>query len=135
MQPFKTNFYYQPALMASISSWTWTTLLLVMGVIFWLEVTHFNWIAAAFFVIFIMVVLVQFLTRTLEIQDGELIVNRTLQKNWLLIPISDIKEVQTTKMGIKFIYNGTLHFFYLAKKDRQLVLQLLKTNHAEIVGD
>ncbi|WP_412990338.1 EbsA family protein [Pediococcus siamensis] len=135
MQPIKRNYYYQPAFLGSIASWTWTLLILVMGVIFWLEVTHFNWITAGFFVAFIVVVLVQYLTRTLEVQDGNLIINRTLQKTWLVMNIANIQSLRITKFGIQFIYNANSHFFYLTKKDRSQLFQLLKKNHAQIVEE
>ncbi|AMV62129.1 EbsA family protein [Pediococcus damnosus] len=124
-QSSKSRFYYQPTFLASISSWSWTLLILVMGVIFWLEVTHFNWITALFFILFIVVLLVQGLTRTILIQDHQLIINRTLQKNWLVINISDLRSLQATKTGIKFIYNSGSRRFYLTKKQRQQLFQTI----------
>ncbi|WP_417281191.1 EbsA family protein, partial [Clostridioides difficile] len=42
------SFYYQPDFLNNIISWCWTFLILIVGVIFWLEVTTFNWITAVF---------------------------------------------------------------------------------------
>ncbi|GEN94655.1 EbsA family protein [Pediococcus ethanolidurans] len=134
MQPSKTNFYYQPAFLASVSSWSWTLLVLIMGIIFWLEVTHFNWITAGFFVAFVIICIVQYLTRSIMVQGNQLIINRTLQKNWLTINMMDIQATKATKFGIQFVYNSDQRFFYLSKKDREQLLQILKNNHAEIAG-
>jgi len=94
-------------------------------VIFWLEVTHFNWITALFFVLFIVVILVQTLTRTIFIQNRQLIINRTLQKNWLVINIDALRSIRETKIGIEFIYNSGTRRFYLTKKQRKAILQII----------
>lgn len=133
MESSKSRFYYQPAFLASISSWSWTLLILIMGVIFWLEVTHFNWITALFFVLFIVVILVQTLTRTIFIQNKQLIINRTLQKNWLVINIDALSSIRETKIGIEFIYNSGTRRFCLTKKQRKAILQIINKSQQELM--
>ncbi|ARW19791.1 hypothetical protein S100892_01218 [Pediococcus pentosaceus] len=42
------SFYYQPDFLNNMISWSWTLMILIVGIIFWLEVTTFNWITATF---------------------------------------------------------------------------------------
>ncbi|GAB5054012.1 MULTISPECIES: EbsA family protein [Pediococcus] len=134
MQSSKTNFYYQPAFLASISSWSWTLLVLIMGVIFWLEVTHFNWITAAFFIGFIIICGVQYFTRSMLVQADKLVVNRSLQKSWLVMNVADIQTMKLTKFGISFMFNSDQYSFYLSKKNREYLFQTLKDKRAGIAG-
>lgn len=134
VQSSKTNFYYQPAFLASISSWSWTLLVLIMGVIFWLEVTHFNWIAAAFFIGFIIICGVQYFTRSMLVQADKLVVNRSLQKSWLVMNVADIQTMKLTKFGISFMFNSDQYSFYLSKKNREYLFQTLKDKRAGIAG-
>lgn len=134
VQSSKTNFYYQPAFLASISSWSWTLLVLIMGVIFWLEVTHFNWITAAFFIGFIIICGVQYFTRSMLVQADKLVVNRSLQKSWLVMNVADIQTMKLTKFGISFMFNSDQHSFYLSKKNREYLFQTLKDKRAGIAG-
>lgn len=134
VQSSKTNFYYQPAFLASISSWSWTLLVLIMGVIFWLEVTHFNWITAAFFIGFIIICGVQYFTRSMLVQAVKLVVNRSLQKSWLVMNVADIQTMKLTKFGISFMFNSDQYSFYLSKKNREYLFQTLKDKRAGIAG-
>jgi hypothetical protein len=134
VQSSKTNFYYQPAFLASISSWSWTLLVLIMGVIFWLEVTHFNWITAAFFIGFIIICGVQYFTRSMLVQADKLVVNRSLQKSWLVMNVADIQTMKLTKFGISFMFNSDQYSFYLSKKNREYLFQTLKDKRAGIAG-
>ena len=134
MQSSKTNFYYQPAFLASISSWSWTLLVLIMGVIFLLEVTHFNWITAAFFIGFIIICGVQYFTRSMLVQADKLVVNRSLQKSWLVMNVADIQTMKLTKFGISFMFNSDQYSFYLSKKNREYLFQTLKDKRAGIAG-
>lgn len=134
VQSSKTNFYYQPAFLASISSWSWTLLVFIMGVIFWLEVTHFNWITAAFFIGFIIICGVQYFTRSMLVQADKLVVNRSLQKSWLVMNVADIQTMKLTKFGISFMFNSDQYSFYLSKKNREYLFQTLKDKRAGIAG-
>lgn len=134
VQSSKTNFYYQPAFLASISSWSWTLLVLIMGVIFWLEVTHFNWITAAFFIGFIIICGIQYFTRSMLVQADKLVVNRSLQKSWLVMNVADIQTMKLTKFGISFMFNSDQYSFYLSKKNREYLFQTLKDKRAGIAG-
>ena len=134
VQSSKTNFYYQPAFLASISSWSWTLLVLIMGVIFWLEVTHFNWITAVFFIVFIIIFGVEYFTRSMLVQADKLVVNRSLQKSWLVMNVADIQTMKLTKFGISFMFNSDQYSFYLSKKNREYLFQTLKDKRAGIAG-
>ncbi|XIF20222.1 MAG: Hypothetical protein AJITA_00953 [Acetilactobacillus jinshanensis] len=49
------QFYYQPSPIFSTIDWCWTFIVLLTGIIFWLEVTHFQWITIIFFIAFFIV--------------------------------------------------------------------------------
>lgn len=105
-----------------------------MGVIFWLEVTHFNWITAAFFIGFIIICGVQYFTRSMLVQADKLVVNRSLQKSWLVMNVADIQTMKLTKFGISFMFNSDQYSFYLSKKNREYLFQTLKDKRAGIAG-
>lgn len=44
--------FYQPDLTTAIIDWSWTLLVLIIGIIIAFEITHFQWITALFIVIF-----------------------------------------------------------------------------------
>ena len=46
------RYFYQQDPTTAVISWSWTFIILIIGVVIWLEITHFQWITAAFLVAF-----------------------------------------------------------------------------------
>lgn len=98
------RFYYQPDFLNNITTWSWTMLILVIGIIFWLEVTTFNWITAAFFAAFIMILSIQTVSRTIEVIGSELIINKVIKSNFTVLNINNIKNVKKGRFSLSFEY-------------------------------
>lgn len=124
------RFYYQPDFLSGLVSWSWTLMTLVVGVIFWLEVTHFNWITAAFFVAFLLIMAIQIVTRTIEVVGENLILNRTIHRTWIVMDINEIENVSKYRWGIKLFYNGIEYRFMMTPKSRNQLLDLLAGGEA-----
>lgn len=120
------RFYYQPSFFSSVISWSWTLLIPIVGIIFWLEVTHFNWITAGFLVAFVIVVIIQVLSRTIEVFDDELVMNRTLSRGRNAISLSEIKGVTKTMFGLKFSFKNKEFNYFLSRKSRDRLYNILK---------
>ena len=50
MEEEQKRFFYQPDLTTAIIDWSWTLLVLIIGIIIAFEITHFQWITALFIV-------------------------------------------------------------------------------------
>ena len=76
----ETRYFYQPDLTGTIISWCWTFLLFLIGLIIWLEITHFQWITAVFFAAFAILTFLEIKRRTVLITPTKLVFSRLLQR-------------------------------------------------------
>lgn len=121
----ETRYFYQPDLTGTIISWCWTFIIFLLGLIVWLEITHFQWITAALFAIFLIFVVLEIFRRTVVITPTKMTFSRVLQKNYLVIPIVDIRQPRFTKHTVNFTVNGEVFNFTFSKKAiRRLKLAL-----------
>lgn len=115
------RYFYQPDLTGTIISWCWTFLFFIAGLVVWLEITHFQWMSALLFAIFIILALLEWRRRTVIVTPTKLIFNRLLQKEYLIVPIADIRQPQFTKYTVTMTVNGeVLNFTFTPKAIRQL---------------
>lgn len=119
------SFYYQPDFLNNMISWSWTLMILIVGIIFWLEVTIFNWITATFFALFIVVISVQTVSRTVEIIGSELIINRVIKSNFTILSISKIKNVTQGKMSLSFDYGNKRYKLLMSRKSSDKLFKAL----------
>ncbi|MBD7894701.1 VPDSG-CTERM exosortase interaction domain protein [Limosilactobacillus sp. Sa3CUN2] len=121
----ETRYFYQPNLTTTIISWCWTFLIFIAGLVIWLEITHFQWLTALFFLLFIIVTLLGIFRRTVVITPSKMVFSRILQKDYLVIPLVDIRQPQFTKHTVSFTVNGEVfNFAFSAKAIRRLKLAL-----------
>jgi hypothetical protein len=121
----ETRYFYQPNLTTTIISWCWTFLIFIAGLVVWLEITHFQWITALFFALFIIVTLLGIFRRTVVITPTKMVFSRVLQRDYLMIPLSDIRQARFTKHTVTFTVNGEVHNFSFSNKAiRRLKLAL-----------
>lgn len=111
MQEEQQRYFYQPNPVSAIISWCWTILFLLLGIIFWLEITHFQWITAILFVIFIALTFFQINRRTLIMTPTTLVFNRVLQQQYLVIPREMLQQLKFTKRTLQFTINGQTMYF------------------------
>lgn len=76
------HFFYQPSPILAVIDGCWTLIILLTGIIFWLEVTHFQWITLLFFVAFFVMVGLEVFCRQLVIQGHSLKVLSFIHYQW-----------------------------------------------------
>ncbi|MBD8087731.1 VPDSG-CTERM exosortase interaction domain protein [Limosilactobacillus sp. c11Ua_112_M] len=121
----ETRYFYQPNLTTTIISWCWTFLIFIAGLVVWLEITHFQWLTALLFLLFIIVTLLGIFRRTVLITPSKMVFSRVLQKDYLVIPLADIRQSRFTKHTVSFTVNGEVfNFAFSNKAIRRLKLAL-----------
>lgn len=128
----ETRYFYQPDLTGTIISWCWTFLLFLIGLIIWLEITHFQWITATFFVAFVILTFLEIKRRTVIITPTKLIFSRLLQRDYLMIPLADIRQPRFTKHTVTMTVNGEVLNFTFSKKAIQRLKLALDHQGGEI---
>lgn len=121
----ETRYFYQPNLTTTIISWCWTFLIFIAGLVVWLEITHFQWVTALLFLLFIIVTLLGIFRRTVLITPSKMVFSRVLQKDYLVIPLADIRQPHFTKHTVSLTVNGEVfNFAFSNKAIRRLKLAL-----------
>jgi uncharacterized membrane protein YdbT with pleckstrin-like domain len=121
----ETRYFYQPDLTGTIISWCWTFLLFLIGLIIWLEITHFQWVTAVFFAAFVILTFLEIKRRTVLITPTKLVFSRLLQRDYLMIPLADIRQPRFTKHTVTMTVNGeVLNFTFSKKAIKRLKLAL-----------
>lgn len=121
----ETRYFYQPDLTGTIISWCWTFLLFLAGLIVWLEITHFQWVTALFFAAFVILTFLEIKRRTVVITPTKLVFSRLLQRDYLMIPLADIRQPRFTKHTVTMTVNGeVLNFTFSQKAIKRLQLAL-----------
>lgn len=117
----ETRYFYQPDLTGTIISWCWTFLIFIAGLVTWLEITHFQWITAVLFIIFVALVFLEIKRRTVLVTPSKLTFSRLLQKDYLVIPLADIRQPHFTKHTVTMTVNGeVLNFTFTNKAVRRI---------------
>lgn len=121
----ETRYFYQPDLTGAIISWCWTFLIFIAGLVTWLEITHFQWISGCFFAVFIILTFLEIKRRTVVITPTKMVFSRLLQKNYLTIPLADVRQPRFTKHTVSMTVNGEiLNFTFTVKAIKRLQLAL-----------
>lgn len=120
------RFFYQPNPVSAVINWCWTVLILLVGIIVWLEITHFQWITAALFLLFILLTFLQVTRRTVLVTPTKLIFSRVLQKDYLVVPRDLIRQLKFTKHSMHMTVNGQTMFFSFMPNSLTLLKQQLE---------
>ena len=120
------RYFYQPNPVSAVINWCWTVVILLIGIIVWLEITHFQWITAAFFVVFILLAFFQITRRTVLVTPTKLVFNRVLQKDYLIIPRQSIRQLRFSKHSMHMTVNGQTMFFSFMPNSLESIKQQLK---------
>ena len=107
------RFLYQPSPLVSIINWSWTVIIFLLGVIFWLEITHFQWITLAFFLVFAFTCWAEIHFRNIVIQADTLIIKKLINQRGQKIKFAQISNVTTTKRRLGFVAKGKIYNFIL----------------------
>ena len=109
----KRHFFYQPSPLGSIICWSWTFVIFFIGVIIWLEITHFQWITLFFFVLFAVIVWAEIHFRSINVYNHKFVVSRITNPHWLVVDLDQITNVTTSKYQLAFVANTKIYSFIL----------------------
>ena len=120
----KHTFKYQPNLVSSLIVWSWTLLILMIGLIYWLEVMKFKWAFVIIGVLFVALVTVQLNMRRVSIDRHLLIFSTVLNRSWLVIPRDQLELIAPVRGGVKVQIDGNTYQFLMLKKSRQALIEI-----------
>ncbi len=120
----KHTFKYQPNLVSSLIVWSWTLLILMIGLIYWLEVMKFKWAFVIIGVLFVALVTVQLNMRRVSIDRNLLIFSTVLNRSWLVIPRDQLELIAPVRGGVKVQIDGNTYQFLMLKKSRQALIEI-----------
>lgn len=120
------RYFYQPNMTTTIIDWCWTLMILIVGIIIWLEITHFQWISACFIAVFLIVAFLNVARRTVVITPSKMVYSRILQKDFLTIPLKDIRQPIFTKHTMTMTVNGEVMTFTFRKQAIADIKRMMK---------
>ncbi|WP_204120757.1 MULTISPECIES: EbsA family protein [Levilactobacillus] len=120
------RFLYQPNPLSSIINWSWTLIVLLIGAIFWLEVTHFNWYTLGFFVAFAFLCWLEIHFRNITMANGVLTVSTVLNHRHLVIPLNQVRSVQQSRYRLGIVAQGKIYQFLLPRNSAIELASLLQ---------
>lgn len=123
------RYFYQPNLTTAIIDWCWTLMVLIIAIIIWLEITHFQWISACLIALFVILAFLNILRRTVVITPSKMVYSRILQKDFLTIPLKDVRQPIFTKHTLTMTVNGEILTFTFRKQaiaDIQRMMKIAK---------
>ena len=127
----ETRYFYQPDLTGAIISWSWTFLIFVAGLVVWLEITHFQWLTAILFALFAILTFLEIKWRTVLVTPTKLTFSRLLQRDYLVIPLADIRQPHFTKHTVTMTVNGEVLNFTFSNKAVRRLQALIKQQERE----
>lgn len=127
----ETRYFYQPDLTGAIISWSWTFLIFVAGLVVWLEITHFQWLTAILFALFAILAFLEIKRRTVLVTPTKLTFSRLLQRDYLVIPLADIRQPHFTKHTVTMTVNGEVLNFTFSNKAVRRLQALIKQQERE----
>ena len=126
MEEEQKRFFYQPDLTTAIIDWSWTLLVVIIGIIIAFEITHFQWITALFIVIFLILAALQIFRRTVVISPSRFVFNRLLVKEYLSVPVKDIRQPIFTKHTLTITVHGEVMTFSFTQRSLNSIKHFLK---------
>ncbi|MBS0946319.1 pore-forming protein [Levilactobacillus brevis] len=121
------RFLYQPNPISSVINWSWTFMVLLMGAIFWLEVTHFNWYTLGFFIAFAVLCWAEIHFRNVTMANGVLMVSTVLNHRHLVIPLHQVSSVQVSRYRLGIVAQGKIYQFLLPRNSVIELAGLIQT--------
>ena len=128
MEEEQKRFFYQPDLTTAIIDWSWTMIILIIGIIIAFEITHFQWITALFIIVFLVLAALQIFRRTVVISPSRLVFNRLLVKDYLSVPVKDIRQPIFTKHTMTITVHGEVMTFSFTQRSLNSIKLLFQEN-------
>lgn len=120
----KHTFKYQPMLASSVIVWSWTALVLMAGIILWLETLKFKWWLLVIAALFIALVAIQISLRRVTINHNLIIFSTVLNHSWLVIPRDQLELIVPIRGGLKVQIDGNQYRLLMLKKARNQLIDL-----------
>lgn len=120
------RYFYQPDMTTAIIDWSWTLIILVIGIIIAFEITHFNWITAVFIIVFLILAGLEIFSRTVIVTPSKMVFSRVMSHNFLSIPLKDIRQPLFTKHTLSITVNGEVMTFTFTQRSLQSIRHFLK---------
>ncbi|HIX35061.1 MAG TPA: EbsA family protein [Candidatus Limosilactobacillus merdigallinarum] len=120
------RYFYQPDMTTAIIDWSWTLIVLVIGIIIAFEITHFNWITAVFIIAFLLLAGLEIFSRTVTVTPTKMVFSRVMSHNFLSIPLKDIRQPLFTKHTLSITVNGEVMTFTFTQRSLQSIKHFLK---------
>lgn len=127
------RYFYQPDMTTAIIDWSWTLIVLVIGIIIAFEITHFNWITAVFIIAFLLLAGLEIFSRTVIVTPTKMVFSRVMSHNFLSIPLKDIRQPLFTKHTLSITVNGEVMTFTFTQRSLQSIKHFLK--HAGVLEE
>ncbi|USS89658.1 EbsA family protein [Fructilactobacillus cliffordii] len=109
----KRKFLYQPQPTTSIICWSWTLIVLLVGVIIWLEITQFQNITFMFFLAFVALTWIQIYFRKMLVWSDTIEIRQVLNPFGKKISLQSISRVRAQRNSIAFNAGGRRYKFLL----------------------
>ena len=126
MEEEQKRYFYQPDLTTAIIDWSWTFIILIIGIIIAFEITHFQWITALFIAAFLVIACLEIFRRTVIVSPSRLVFNRLLVKEYLSVPIKDIRQPIFTKHTMTITVHGEVMTFSFTKRSLESIQKFFK---------
>ncbi|WP_367341605.1 EbsA family protein [Limosilactobacillus sp.] len=126
------RYFYQPNMTTMIIDWCWTLMVLIVGIIIWLEITHFQWISACFIALFLILAFLNVSRRTVVITPSKMVYSRILQKDFLTIPLKDVRQPVFTTHTLTMTVNGEILTFTFRKQAIADIKRMMKIAKVEM---
>lgn len=110
------RYFYQQDPTTAVISWSWTFIILIIGVVVWLEITHFQWITAAFLAAFLVITVLAIFRRTMTVKKDEIVFNRILQKEYMVVPLNEIRQPRFTRHTLSITVRGEVMTFTFSNR-------------------
>lgn len=107
----KRKFLYQPQLSTSCICWSWTLIVMLIGIIVWLEITTFQSTTLIIFLFFIFLTWIQIYYRKILINNHEIKICSVLHPLGKTFANQKISDVVSKRNSISFKINGKVYKF------------------------
>lgn len=122
----KQRYSYQPDLATSVICWSFTGMIFLASMLFWLEITVIQPWTIGLFVIFVLVVMLQLRMRTLVFEEKKLQINKVIKINNDSVHYDDLTAIETRQHQLVLKTTKHQYTVLLKKADVQQVTQQLR---------
>ncbi|HIW88603.1 MAG TPA: EbsA family protein [Candidatus Ligilactobacillus excrementipullorum] len=122
----KQRYSYQPDLATSVICWSFTGMIFLASMLFWLEITVIQPWTIGLFVIFVLVVMLQLRMRTLVFEEKKLQINKVIKINNDSVHYDDLTAIETRQHQLVLKTTKHQYTVLLKKADVQQVAQQLR---------